>query len=255
MKKRIVGIATLSLTLCAAASISFAQTPSAKTNPAEALKPAADATKPVAADNAALSAAVPATANTSTSVAAQPSAEDMQKMMAQMMELSKLNENHKLLASLDGTWNCNVKMWMDGDTSKKPDVSKSTAVRKSIMDGRYVVMDVIGKMDMPGPDGKKKEVTFKGQGTEGYDNVKKKFVGTWMDSMGTGIMMSEGDYDAATKTFTYTGEFEMMPGMKQKIREVVKITDKDHMDFEYYEDRGGKEMKTMEINYTRSGKK
>jgi len=64
-------------------------------------------------------------------------------------------------------------------------------------------------------------------------------------------MMSEGDYDPATKTFTYTGEIEVMPGMKQKIREVVKLTDKDHMDFEWYEDRGGKEMKTMEINYTK----
>ena len=173
------------------------------------------------------------------------------EMMKQMMELSKLNENHKLLSSLDGTWNCNVKMWMDGDTSKKPDVSKSTAVRKSIMDGRYVVMDVTGKMQMPGADGKMKDITFKGMGMEGYDNVKKKFVGTWMDNMGTGIMMSEGDYDPATKTFTYTGEMEMMPGMKQKIREVVKITDKDHMDFEYYEERGGKEVKTMEISYTR----
>jgi hypothetical protein len=176
------------------------------------------------------------------------------EMMKQMMELSKLSENHKLLSSLDGTWNCNVKMWMDGDTSKKPDVSKSTAVRKSIMDGRYVVMDVTGKMQMPGADGKMKDITFKGMGMEGYDNVKKKFVGTWMDNMGTGIMMSEGDYDPATKTFTYTGEMEMMPGMKQKIREVVKITDKDHMDFEYYEERGGKEMKTMEINYTRAKK-
>ena len=94
-------------------------------------------------------------------------------------------------------------------------------------------------------------MTFKGQGTEGYDNVKKKFVGTWMDNMSTGIMTSEGDYDPATKTFTYTGEMEMVPGMKQKIREVVKLTDKDHMDFEWYEDRGGKEIKTMEINYTR----
>ena len=36
-------------------------------------------------------------------------------------------------------------------------------------------------------------MTFKGTGIEGYDNGKKKFVGTWMDNMGTGIMMSEGD--------------------------------------------------------------
>jgi len=212
-------------------------------------------TSPAPGGKASNSGTVPVPAHPATEAGApagQPNAADMEKMMKQMTEMAKLNENHKLLASLDGTWNCTVKMWMDGDTSKKPDLSKSTAVRKSIMDGRYVVMDVTGKMEMPSPDGKKKEMTFKGQGTEGYDNVKKKFVGTWVDSMGTGIMMSEGDYDPATKTFTYTGEFEMMPGMKQKIRETLKLTDKDHMDFEWYEDRGGKEMKTMEINYTRS---
>ena len=78
----------------------------------------------------------------------------MQKMMEQMMEMSKLNENHKLLSSGDGTWDYIVKMWMDGDTSKKPQESKGTAVRKSIMDGRFVEMDVTGKMQMPGPDGK-----------------------------------------------------------------------------------------------------
>jgi hypothetical protein len=184
----------------------------------------------------------------------QPSAEDMQKMMAQMIELSKLNENHKLLADLAGTWNYTVKMWMDPDPNAKPQESKGTAVRKSMMDGRFFVLDVTGKMEMPQPDGKKKEMTFKGMGIEGYDNVKKKFVGTWVDNMGTGVMMSEGDYDAATKTFTYSTEYEAIPGMKQKIRELVKITDKDHHTFEWYEDRGGQEVKTMEINYTRAGK-
>lgn len=242
MNKRILRPATLSLTLLfAAATISFAQ---------EKSPPAKDPTA-AAAPAAALAQPAEAITQAATTKAAQPSAEDTKKMMAQMMELSKLNENHKLLASLDGTWNCNVKMWMDGDTSKKPDVSKSTAVRKSIMDGRYFTMDVTGKMQMPGADGKPKEITFKGMAIDGYDNVKKKFISTWCDNMGTGIMMSEGDYDAATKTFTYTGEFEMMPGMKQKIRETLKITDKDHLFFEWYEDRGGKEMKTMEISYTR----
>src|SRR5439155_22008438 len=102
-----------------------------------------------------------------------------------------------------------------------------------------------------GPDGKKKAITLKGMGIEGNDNVKKKSIGTGADNMGTGIMMSEGDYDPATKTFTYTGEYEAIPGMKQKIREVVKIVDKDHHTFEWYEDRGGQEAKTMEISYTR----
>jgi hypothetical protein len=190
----------------------------------------------------------PAPATSPAAASAQP---DQAEMMKQMMELSKLNENHKLLADLIGTWSYTVKMWMNPDPNAKPEVSKGTAVRTSMMDGRYFVMNVTGKMQMPGADGKMKDMTFKGMGIEGYDNVKKKFVGTWADNMGTGIMMSEGTYDPATKTFTYTGEYEAIPGMKQKIREVVKIVDKDHHTFEWYEDHGGQEAKTMEISYTR----
>jgi hypothetical protein len=167
------------------------------------------------------------------------------EMMKQMTELAKLNENHKLLASLAGTWSYTVKMWMNPDPNAKPQESKGTSVTKSTMEGRFFVTEVTGKMEMPGPDGKMKDFTFKGMGTDGYDNVKKKFVGSWVDNMGTGIMMSEGDYDPATKTFTYTSEYEATPGMKQKIREVLKMTDKDHHVFEWYEDRGGQEAKTM----------
>ena len=47
--------------------------------------------------------------------------------------------------------------------------------------------------------------------------------------MGTGIMNSEGDYDPATKTFTFMSKYTMAPGMDTPIREVVKLTDKDHM--------------------------
>lgn len=177
------------------------------------------------------------------------------EMMKQMMEMAKLNDNHKLLASTEGTWSFVVKSWMNGDTTAKPQESKGTAVRKSIMGGRYVTMDVKGKMQMPDEKGKMKDMDFNGMGWDGYDNAKQKFVSAWVDSMGTGIMMSEGTYDAASKTLTYTGQFQMTPTMTMKIREVLKMTDKDHMVFEWFEDRGGKEMKTMQIDYTRAGKK
>jgi hypothetical protein len=182
----------------------------------------------------------------------QPSAADMQKMMAQMMELNKPGENQKLLASLAGTWTYNIKFWMNPDPNAKPQESKGTAVTKPMMGGRYFVMDVSGKMQMPGPDGKPKDMEFKGMGIDGYDNVTKKFVSSWIDNMSTGIMLSEGTYDPATKTFTYTTEGEMMPGVKTKVREVLKIVDSNHHTFEWYEDRGGQEAKTMEISYTRA---
>ncbi len=171
------------------------------------------------------------------------------EMMAKMMEMAKPGENQKLLGDRTGTWNYKVKFWMA--PGAPPNESKGTAVSKSVFDGRYSLMNVTGKMEMPGADGKMKSMLFKGMSVDGYDNVKQKFVSSWIDNMGTGIMMSEGTYDPATKTFTYQAEEEMMPGMKTKVREVVTIVDKDHHTFEFYEDRGGQETKTMEINYTR----
>ena len=170
-------------------------------------------------------------------------------MMKQMMELSKLNDNHKILASIAGTWNYNVKMWMA--PGAPPTMSTGIGVRKAIMGGRYFTFEVTGQMQMPGADGKMKSMEFKGMSIEGYDNAKQKFVSTWCDNMGTGIMMSEGTYDAASKTFNYTGEYEGMPGMKSKVRETVKIVDANHHNFEYFEDRGTGEMKSVEISYTR----
>lgn len=169
-------------------------------------------------------------------------------MMKQMMELAKLNENHKLLADLAGSWSTSVKMMEPG---KEPSVSKGNVTFKSTMNGRYVVGDHTGSMKMPGADGKMKDFAFKGMSVDGYDNVKQKFVSSWIDNMGTGIFTFDGTYDPATKTLTYTGEMEMVPGMKTPIRSVVKITDKNHHTFEWYENRGGQEMKTMEIDYTR----
>ena len=117
-----------------------------------------------------------------------------------------------MLASTAGTFSYIVKMWMD--PKGNPSESTGTATRKAIMDGRYVTGEYSGTFKMPGADGKMKDMNFKGMSLDAYDNVKQKFVSSWIDNMGTGIMMLDGTYDAATKTFTYAGDYEMMPGMK-----------------------------------------
>ena len=174
---------------------------------------------------------------------------DQAAMMAKMVELGKPSANHKLLADMDGTWDCKVTFWMA--PGGPPSVSVGTAVRKPIMDGRYFVMDTTAKMDMPGADGQMHPVDYKGMEIDGYDNMKGKFFSTWIDSMGTSLLLSEGSYDPASKTFTYHLEEEMAPGMTTKVRETLKVIDNDHHVFEWYEDHGGKEVKTMEITYTR----
>lgn len=176
---------------------------------------------------------------------AQPNAAEMEQMMA----LGKTNENHKLLASLAGNWTYTVKMWTD--PKAPPSESKGTSTRKGIMDGRYFITEHTGKFQMPGPDGKMQVMSYKNMAIEGYDNVRKKFVSSFIDNMSTMIMNSEGTYDPATKTFTYHAEYEVIPGTMTKVREVITIVDNDHHTFEWYDNSSGREAKTMEISYTR----
>lgn len=170
-------------------------------------------------------------------------------MMAMMMEMAQPGENHKRMQSMVGTWAYTTKWWMSPDSP--PNESSGTTVTRAVMGGRYLVSDHTGKMQMPGPDGKAMDMEFKGMAVEGYDNAKKKYVASWIDNMGTGIMNLEGTFDPATKSLTYLAEYEPMPGMKMKIREVLMKTDDDHHRLEFFEERGGKEMKTMQIDYVR----
>src|SRR2546423_13731131 len=222
------------IAVVAMTSIAVAQTSPAAPKAPTTSSPATTTTTTTAASSPATSAASMA-----------PSAEEMK----QMMDMAKLNENNKLLASTAGTWSYTVKMWMD--PNGKPTESTGTATRKAIMDGRYVSGEYTGKFKMPGPDGKVQEKNFIGMSMDGYDNVKKKFVAGWVDNMGNGIMTMDGTYYAATKTFTYTREYEIIPGVKEKVRQLIKMPDATHMMMEYYEDRGQGEAKTMEINYTK----
>src|ERR1700737_4741143 len=101
--------------------------------------------------------AVPANPASGTGASAptgQPNAADMMK---QMMEMSKLNENHKLLSNLDGNWDYAIKFWMNPDPNAKPQESKGTATRKSIMGGRYGMWVGGGKRKGPGKAAKRRE--------------------------------------------------------------------------------------------------
>ena len=60
---------------------------------------------PSFAQSPAKSPAVPISAAAANATGSQP---NPQEMMKQMIEMSKLNENHKLLADMDGNWNYTI---------------------------------------------------------------------------------------------------------------------------------------------------
>ena len=147
---------------------------------------------------------------------------------------------HKMMASWNGTWEGDVSMWMTPGAPEQK--SKSTAVNKMVMGGRYQVANHSGNMmGMP----------FEGMSTVAYDNAKKVFISTWIDNMGTGLMTLQGPWDDATKTVTLKGkvvEPGSGDGREVDVREIFKIVDNDHQVMEMFgTGPDGKEFKWMEI--------
>ena len=169
---------------------------------------------------------------------------DSATMMKNWMAYSTPGDVHKMIKSWDGTWNGEVTSWYS--PGAPPEISKSTAVNKTIMGGRYQVTNHSGSM-MGQP--------FEGMGTLAYDNAKKVFISTWIDNMGTGMMKMEGPWDEANKSITLTGKCVdpgSGTGREMNLKEVFKVIDDKNQLMEMYgPGPDGKEFKMMEIKLSR----
>ena len=166
---------------------------------------------------------------------------DQQAMMETYKKLATPGEPHKQLAGLSGSWTTKTKEWME--PGKPPMESTGSVEMKLLLDGRYLQQDFTG--DMMGQP-------YSGVGITGYDNLRKRYVSTWIDSMGTGIFMMEGTATADGKTITLKGHHAEPGGGQMAHRAVWKLVDDNTQTFDMYgSHQGGKEMKMMEIVYTR----
>lgn len=166
------------------------------------------------------------------------------EQMAEMeayMKAGTPGEPHRLLAADAGTYDMKLRSW--SDPAAPPMESTGTAVRTVDLDGRVVVERVTATtMGMP----------FTGQSMTGFDNVSGKYWSVWTDSMSTGLMVSEGTCDAQ-RSCTYYGSWnDPIKKGPVKARMVARWTSPTTELFEMYAPgRDGKEMKMMEIHYTK----
>lgn len=166
---------------------------------------------------------------------------DPQAMMETYQKLATPGEPHKQFANLAGSWTTKTKSWME--PNKPPTESDGSCEQKMLLDGRFLQQECTG--DMMGQP-------FTGIGVIGYDNHTKKYVSTWMDSMGTGIYFMEGTASADGKTITQNGQYDDPIEGRMKLRGVTKIVDLNTEIFEMYcTGKKSKETKMMEITYTR----
>ncbi len=162
--------------------------------------------------------------------------------MEAMIKAGTPGENHKLLEPIAGNWDVAGKFWMQPDAP--PMESPSTCQRKWILGGRFLQEDVDGTF-MGAP--------FHGLGFVGYDNVKKAYVSSWMDSMSTSIATSSGTADSSGKRFTFKGEYpDPVTGKDKKTRTLLSIEARDKHKMEVFETGpDGKEYKSLELVFSR----
>jgi hypothetical protein len=150
------------------------------------------------------------------------------------MPQAKPGPEHEILKKSVGTWDATVEEMAPG---APPKTSKGTETAK-LVGGLWLVSDF--KSEMMGQP-------FEGHAVGGYDPSKKKYVGTWVDSMSASQWTSEGTLDPATKTMTDWMEGVGHDGKPTKMKAVTQWKDDDTRVFTMYMG----ETPTMKITYKR----
>lgn len=170
-----------------------------------------------------------------------PTKLDPAKVQKLFEAFAKPGKPHKQLRRLVGRWNAEIISYM----GPKPTTSTGSSVFRATMGGRYIIQNYRGTFEGQ---------PFQGMGISGYDNAKKKYVSAWIDSMGTGIMLSEGSYDPKTHALTEVGTSSSPIG-DMKMKMVSKYEDRDHFSMTMYMITDKGEQKSMVVKYTRDKSK
>jgi hypothetical protein len=94
-------------------------------------------------------------------------------------------KQHEEMAHEEGVWDAEVTMWEKPDSEP----TKSKAVETNKMLGKMWLLSEF--------EGEFAGEKFTGHGHMGYDPIKKKYVGAWIDTMSPFMWTMEGDYQMA----------------------------------------------------------
>jgi len=147
------------------------------------------------------------------------------------------SKTHEIMAKDNGIWEEEITMWY----SRKSEPVKATFIveNKMILGGRY--QEATHKGNMMG-------MPFEGKSTLAYDNTAQEYVSTWVDNMGTGIMVMKGKFNSDTKSINFEGKtIDPLTRKEKKVKEIFTYIDENTQKMEMFDtDYDGKEFKSME---------
>ena len=170
-----------------------------------------------------------------------PKKVDEAAMMAQWQKAMTPAEGHSRLKPLVGSWHAKGVFTMG--PGAPPETSDGTSEHRWVLGGRFLEQRYQSQlMGMP----------FEGLGFTGYDNVRGKYVGAWMDTFSTGIMPSVGVGKPKASGFDSVSECLEPSGKKVVFDCKIKMIDNDHHTWEMWsKGPNGKRYRAMLIEYTR----
>jgi hypothetical protein len=166
---------------------------------------------------------------------------DQEAMMAAWQTAMTPGEGHRWLEPIVGSWTATTTMRMGPDAP--PEVTEGTSEHRWVLGGRYVEQVYKGTtMGMP----------FEGLGFTGYDNIQRKYVGTWMDTFSTGMMNSLGTGTPSERGFDTAAVALDPSGKPMKFTCKLEVRDQDHHSFEMWTKApDGRKYCNMRVEYAR----
>ena len=164
-----------------------------------------------------------------------------QEAMEKWKAFSTPGSEQAWLANRAGTWDLEVTQF---EVGQEPVKSKSVSATSMILGGRFLYDYVSGSTPW-GP--------FEGSGVIGFDNGRKVFVSSWVDTMGTGIMNGVGTRSRDEKTLNWKLTMtDPMTNAPIELRQVDKFIGNDKVvTIMYGPGPDGGEVKAAELVYTR----
>jgi hypothetical protein len=154
--------------------------------------------------------------------------------------MPKPGPEHQLLKEDEGEWDALVQVFTA--PGAPPMESKGVETNRIGCGGLCLITDF--RSEMMGQ-------AFEGHGTTAWNPDKKKYVGSWSDSMSLGLAVSESTWDPATKTVTGWMDGPDATGKVTRTKTVGEYKGGTRAFTMFTTAPDGKEVPTMKITYTR----
>lgn len=158
-------------------------------------------------------------------------------------ENNRLTPMHHYLQQWAGHWRDVMKVWSDENVA--PNIYLLEKEGRIACEGKLLMRNISGRITT-GP--------YEAYETINYDNLKRKFVKTWFDNLGTNILVLEGTLDEKNNSIVFEGT-TIDPATMQtmKVRQVLHMQDPENQLLEVFvQYKDEKPFKTMEVRSTRN---